>query len=67
VFTDKCIQVSVQMPAPVFTGPTPLEGEVLRTAQFCPLLQLLKVSDANGFRVEMLMLSSCFTHALLML
>jgi len=56
VLADERVQVSVQMPAPVFAAPTPLEGEVLRTAQYCPLLQLLKVSDANGFRMEMLML-----------
>ena len=50
---DESVTVSVRMPAPDFVDPTPLEGQVLSTAENCPLLQLIKVDDPSGFEIEM--------------
>jgi len=50
---DEIVMVQVRMPAPQFVEPTPTEGQVLSTAESCPLLQLIKVDDPNGYQVEM--------------
>ena len=50
---DEVVTVPVRMPAPDFIEPTPTEGQVLSTAESCPLLQLIKVDDPNGFQVEL--------------
>jgi hypothetical protein len=50
---DEIVTVQVRMPAPQFVEPTPTEGQVLSTAENCPLLQLIKVDDPNGYQVEM--------------
>ena len=50
---EENVTTRVHMPAPDFVDPTPPEGQVLSTAENCPLVQLLKVDDPNGFQVEM--------------
>ena len=49
---EESVTARVRMPAPDFVDPTPLEGQVLRTAESCPLLQLIKAHDPSGFHVE---------------